>query len=141
MGNESVTLPAETPQEETLKEIREKQRRSRIRQLDAQKALHFMIFPALFVTLIFAYLPMYGLIISFKNYNVFKGVLGSPWARINGFEHFLDFFTNPQVWQVLRNTLALAFFSLVIVQPLPMIFAMLLNEIRIRQLLSAESCS
>ena len=91
-----------------------------------------MLFPAAITVILFAYLPMYGLLISFKNYNVFKGVFGSPWARNGGFEHFVDFFSNPQVWQVLRNTLALAFFSLVVVQPLPMVFAVLLNEIRSR---------
>ena len=91
-----------------------------------------MILPAVITVFVFSYMPMYGLIIAFKNFNVFKGVLGSPWARHNGFEHFIDFFNSASVWNVLRNTLALAFLSLVFVQIPPMIFAILLNEIRSR---------
>jgi putative aldouronate transport system permease protein len=63
---------------------------------------------------------------------VFKGVWESPWARNNGLEHFIDLFSSPQVWGVLRNTLVLALLSLVFVQIPPVLFAMLLNEIRAR---------
>ena len=106
-----------------------KERGKGLQKLLAQKSLHFMILPALLVVLLFSYLPMQGLVVSFKNYSVFEGIWGSPWARNHGFEHFLDFFKTPAVWQVVRNTLALAFFSLLIVQTLPVVFAILLNEI------------
>lgn len=91
-----------------------------------------MILPALLAVLLFNYLPIYGLIIAFKNFNVFEGVLDSPWARDRGFEHFIDFFNSAQVWNVLRNTVVLAGLSLVFVQVPPMIFAILINEVRIR---------
>ena len=113
--------------------LRQRQRSIFLRSLNSEKVMHFMILPAFVVVLLFAYLPMYGLLTAFKNYDVFKGVWGSPWARNNGFEHFKDFLSSPNVWYVVRNTLVLAGLSLAIVTPLPVFFAMFLNEIRSRQ--------
>lgn len=92
-----------------------------------------MILPLLAAVIVFNYFPIYGLLIAFKNYNVFKGVLASPWAHYGGFEHFRDFFVAPDVWRVLRNTLALASLSLIFVQIPPVIFAILLNEVQSRR--------
>ena len=103
-----------------------------LRKAYGERVLHFMILPGLAATIIFNYLPLYGLVTAFKNYSVFKGIWDSPWARNNGLEHFVDFFKSAQVWQVLRNTVALAFLSLIFVQFPPVAFAMLLNEIRNR---------
>lgn len=98
-------------------------------QLIDQRMLHLMLLPAFVVVALFQYLPIQGLVISFKNFDVFKGIWDSPWARNNGLEHFRDFFATPAVWWVLRNTLALAFLSLVVVSPLAVVFAILVNEI------------
>lgn len=132
MSTESNILVENEKDREAVKEIHKAQHQKWIQQFDAQKVLHFMILPSLLVVLLFQYFPIQGLIISFKNYSVFQGIWGSPWARNSGFEHFLDFFKNPAVLRVVRNTLALAFFSLAIVTPLPVIFAILLNEIQNR---------
>jgi len=133
MGAELDILVGNQQDKEVTKESPKAEHKKWVRQLDAQKVLHFMILPSLLVVLLFQYLPIQGLIISFKNYSVFEGIWASPWARNQGFEHFLDLFENPAVLRVVRNTLALAFFSLAIVTPLPVIFAILLNEIQNRQ--------
>ena len=95
-----------------------------------ERPYHLMILPGVILVVLFSYLPMYGIVIAFKNFSITKGILGSPWARNGGFEHFVDFFNAPDVGLVLRNTLILAAFSLIIVQVQPMIFAILLNEVR-----------
>jgi len=102
------------------------------RQFRAQRYLHFMLLPAVIMCFIFQYLNLYGILAAFKNFSVFKGVLGSPWARSNGLEHFIDFFTGPNVWPVMRNTLAVALLKLAFLQFPPVIFAVLLNEINNR---------
>jgi putative aldouronate transport system permease protein len=74
---------------------------------------------------------MYGVIIAFKRYSVFKGYMGSPWAEQWGFEHFIDFFTSPDAGLVIRNTVTIALLKLALLSLPPVILAMLLNEIRI----------
>ena len=100
------------------------------REFGKQRSYHLMIIPGIILVVLFSYFPMYGIIIAFKNFNVAKGIMGSAWARQNGFEHFIDFFRSPDVWLVLRNTLLLALFSLLVVQVQPMLFAILLNEVK-----------
>ena len=58
----------------------------------SQLSLQLMVLPAVVTAILFSYLPMYGVIIAFKNYNVFKGIAASPWAANNGFEHFIKAF-------------------------------------------------
>nr|WP_243647122.1 ABC transporter permease subunit [Scopulibacillus darangshiensis] len=86
-----------------------------------------MLLPVVAYFLIFHYGPMYGVQIAFKNYDVTKGFLGSPWV---GFEHFVEFFKSYYFWRLIRNTLLLSLYSLIFVFPAPIIFALLLNEIR-----------
>lgn len=76
---------------------------------------------------LFHYLPMYGAIIAFKEYDVVKGIAGSPWV---GFKHFADFFNDYYFSRLLRNTLVLSVLNLVWSFPLTIIFALLLNEIQ-----------
>jgi len=95
-----------------------------------QKMLHLMMVPAVATVVLFYYMPLYGLLLAFKNFNIVKGVAKSPWARNGGFEHFIDFFNSVGVGQVLLNTVALALSSLVFVQIFPVIFALLMNEIQ-----------
>jgi putative aldouronate transport system permease protein len=70
---------------------------------------------------------MYGLIISFKKYSVFQGIIKSPWV---GLKYFEQFFTSPDFWILTRNTFLLGLYSLVWTFPFPIIFALLLNEVR-----------
>jgi putative aldouronate transport system permease protein len=77
--------------------------------------------------LVFHYAPMFGIVIAFKNYDVFDGFFGSPWV---GFKHFITFLTGPFVWRLIRNTLVLNLYGIVFSFPIPILFAILLNEIR-----------
>ena len=66
---------------------------------------YLMILPAIVVTIIFAYLPMYGIIMAFKNFHPVDGILGSPWAANYGFEHFLNIFRDPEMLKAVKNTI------------------------------------
>ncbi len=94
--------------------------------------LYLLALPALAVIAVFCYAPMYGIIIAFKDYNVIQGIGGSPWADPL-YKHFVNFVTDPYFWDMLWNTLRLSLCSL-LVFPLPIIFALLLNEIRVKSL-------
>src|SRR5690606_20098019 len=77
--------------------------------------------------LIFKYVPMWGILLAFKNYQPFIGFWKSEWV---GFEHFKVFFQNPDFFMLLRNTLVLSLYNLIFFFPAPIILALLLNEIR-----------
>ena len=87
----------------------------------------FFLLPGLLLTIIFKYLPMGGLLIAFEDYNVIKGVLGSPWV---GLEYFRRFLSSPDFMNYLLNTLKLSIFGLLWSFPIPIILALLLNRIR-----------
>lgn len=88
-----------------------------------------MIFPGLLYFIIFKYLPMAGLIIAFQDYQPFLGILGSPWV---GLKHFIRLFTEPTFFMLLKNTLILFALNLVIFFPMPIIVALMLNEVKNR---------
>ena len=92
-----------------------------------QRYLLLMALPAVLWMIIFNYIPMYGIIIAFQNYRIIKPILGQPFV---GFEHFIELFTSGDFATVMRNTLGISFLRLFIGFPLPIIFAILLNEIR-----------
>jgi len=87
----------------------------------------FFLMPALLLTIIFKYVPMGGLLIAFKDYNVVKGVLGSPWV---GLEYFKRFLSSPDFMNYLMNTLKVSIYGLLWGFPVPIILALLLNRIR-----------
>lgn len=88
--------------------------------------LYLMLVPGLLFLLLFKYTPMYGLIIAFMDFNIFKGISGSDWA---GLKHFANLFTNTQFINVLTNTLLISIYKLVFLFPAPIIVAILMNEI------------
>lgn len=92
------------------------------------KWLYVMIAPGLLYFIIFKYLPMYGLIISFQNYKPYQGIMGSEWV---GLEHFKRLFTEPEFLNILMNTLILFALNIFIYFPIPIILALMLNELRI----------
>ncbi|MDB5084213.1 MAG: protein lplB [Bacilli bacterium] len=89
--------------------------------------LYVMLLPGVGFFLLFKYLPMYGVIISFQNYMPFLGILGSKWV---GLLNFHNFFNDPSFWQLFRNTFILAIYNLVFFFPMPIILSLILNEIR-----------
>lgn len=88
--------------------------------------LYVLLLPGLIYLLIFSYGPMYGIQIAFKDYRVSKGIWGSPWV---GLKHFITYVTYPKFWSMMRNTLSISLYGLALF-PAPIIFALLLNEIR-----------
>ncbi len=91
------------------------------------KWLYFLAIPIFLYFLIFHYLPMFGLVISFQDFKPQRGVLGSEWV---GFKNFADFFGGPNFWTILRNTLVISGLGMAVSFPLTIIYALMLNEIR-----------
>lgn len=89
------------------------------------RQLYLLLLPALIYVLVFSYGPMYGIQIAFKNYKGALGIWRSPWV---GFKHFIDFFTGFYFWDLLRNTLVLSMYNLLMSFPIPIIVALILNE-------------
>lgn len=93
-----------------------------------QWALQSMIIPGVLFILVFTFIPLYGVIIAFKDYNVvtgISGILSSEWV---GLDNFKEFVTDINFWNMLRNTLGINILSLCINFPITIIFALLLNE-------------
>lgn len=89
--------------------------------------LYAMLLPGIVYFIVFKYLPMWGLVISFQNYHPFLGILKSEWV---GLEHFTRFFGERSFWQLMRNTFLLALYNIVFFFPFPIFLAILLNELR-----------
>jgi putative aldouronate transport system permease protein len=91
------------------------------------KYLYLLFLPVLVWYILFRYVPMYGIIIAFKNYNVFTGIGKSPWV---GFLYFKQFFESVFFWRLLRNTFLISIYGLVFGFPAPIILALLFNELK-----------
>ena len=89
--------------------------------------LYLLMLPGFVYFIVFKYLPMWGIVISFQNYVPFSGVMGSEWVGLKWFEYFFKF---PSWTRYLTNTLILSFMNLVFYFPAPIILALLLNEMR-----------
>jgi putative aldouronate transport system permease protein len=98
-----------------------------LKDLKINFELYLMIIPVVVYFIVFHYLPMYGIIIAFKNFNGIEGILGSPWV---GFEHFERFFRSYNFWALLKNTLGISLYSQIVNFPAPIILAIMLNEIK-----------
>ncbi|RAV10938.1 ABC transporter permease [Paenibacillus contaminans] len=86
-----------------------------------------MFAPVILFYLLFKYLPMFGVVIAFKDYNFIQGIMNSPWV---GWKHFRMLFDNPQSLEIIRNTFVLGLLSIFVGFPFPIILAILLNELR-----------
>lgn len=86
--------------------------------------LYVMIAPVAVYYIVFAYTPMYGILLAFKNYKVKLGILGSPWV---GLDHFQRFFSAYNFRQLIGNTVGISVYSLIIGFPIPIVFALMLN--------------
>lgn len=97
------------------------------RDLKKNRGIYLMAIPVLAFYICFCYIPIYGLQIAFKDFSLGAGIWGSPWA---GFKHFISFFTGPYFLRTLRNTLLISLYTIAVCFPAPIIFALLLNEVR-----------
>lgn len=89
--------------------------------------LYLLIAPAIILTIIFKYIPMYGAIIAFKDFSTIKGILGSEWV---GIENFTKFLSSPNFGTIFMSTLKLSFYGLILGFPIPIILALMLNQVR-----------
>lgn len=96
------------------------------KQIWRNRQLYLLMIPAVVYVLIFCYVPMYGVQIAFKNYRMSLGVMKSPWV---GFKHFQSFFKSYSFWELLKNTLTVSLYSLVVGFPIPIIVALIINEL------------
>ena len=96
-------------------------------ELKRRWQLYLMLVLPLAYLIIFCYVPMGGIIIAFKDYSIRGGIWGSEWA---GLKHFINFFNTPDFFKLLRNTLILSLYNLVITFPMPIILALAVNELK-----------
>lgn len=115
MGSETSTLTQRSSAKDRLKKIA------------SSWQLYVLILPAFIYFIVFHYGPMYGVQIAFKNYMPSLGIWGSPWV---GFAHFKRFFDSYYFWDLIRNTVGISLYSLIVGFPLPIILALALNEVK-----------
>jgi len=102
----------------------------RLKQAKKNLPLHLMLLPGVVLMLVFAYVPMYGIVIAFQQFVPAKGLFGNQtWV---GLDNFRIVFTYPKIWQVLRNTVWISIWKIVLSVVVPVVFALLLNEIRLK---------
>ena len=90
------------------------------------KYLYIMMLLPIIYYILFHYLPLYGVLIAFKDYKIAKGVWGSPWV---GFKWFEKFLADPYFWKLVKNTLLLNIYGLLWGFPVPILLALMLNEV------------
>lgn len=94
--------------------------------------LYLMLTLPMIYLIIFKYIPMYYVLIAFKKYSIVKPISEMPWAANHGFEYFIKAFSNRDFKYALRNTILLNLLDLIIGFPIPIIFALILNELRLK---------
>lgn len=99
-----------------------------IKDIVKDRWLYLILLPGVLYFIIFKYVPMFGLVMAFEDYKPHLGFMNSPWV---GMKHFERFFSEPQFWMLFRNTILLAIYNLVFFFPLPIVLALMLNEVRI----------
>ncbi|MFP5112422.1 ABC transporter permease [Bacillaceae bacterium C204] len=100
---------------------------SKLKKILSNYQLYLFLLPALVYFIVFHYVPMYGILIAFKDFVATKGIMGSPWV---GFKHFERFFDSYQFWSLIKNTLGLSVIQLIVGFPLPIFLALMMNQIR-----------
>jgi putative aldouronate transport system permease protein len=107
--------------------VKIKQRSPIMKDLIRDKWMYLMLLPGVLFFIIFRYVPMYGLIMAFQDYKPHLGMLNSPFV---GMKHFVRFFSEPQFLGLFRNTALLAVYNLAFFFPLPIVLALMMNEVR-----------
>ena len=104
--------------------------KSKKAEIKRSLSLYALMTPSLILLILFSYLPMYGIIIAFKDYNAVQGIWGSPWTKNFGFWHFIRFVTAYNFTSLIKNTLVLSLYSLVVNAICPVVLALFVNEIQ-----------
>ena len=109
------------------KRLRLEAKHRRWQEVIKHKYFYLMVFPTVLFFLIFAYVPMYGVILAFKDFNYSLGIMNSPW---NNFQNFRDVLSDSKFIHAFNNTLLISFGRLIIEFPIPILLAIMLNEMR-----------
>lgn len=96
-------------------------------KFDRDLPIFLILLPGMLLVLVFNYLPIYGIVIGFQNFSPFKGISGSDWV---GLKHFKFFLSDPDFWRVMKNTIIINVYNIIFGMPIPLIFALLLNELK-----------
>ena len=97
------------------------------RKIKSNIPLYVLLFPSIILLIMFAYIPMLGLVIAFKDYSPANVILNSPWV---GFKYFTQFFNSVQFGTTMMNTLKISIYSILVGFPLPILLALLCNQLR-----------
>lgn len=109
-------------------EMRNKTRNRLAKDFKRNKYKYLLVLPVMVYFILFHYKPMYGIVIAFQRYRASAGIAGSPWV---GFLNFQRFFKDIYFWRILRNTFSISLLTLIFGFPMPILLALLLNEVRI----------
>jgi len=133
LSNQSLKTKHNTEQRSVLQNNKQyfaqtggKMKKSTWKKIKKSKYLYLMMLIPIVYYVLFHYMPLYGVLIAFKDYKVAKGVWGSPWV---GFKWFAKFLTDEYFWKLVRNTLLLNIYGLLWGFPIPVVLALMLNEV------------
>lgn len=99
-----------------------------VRDIKKNKYKYLIILPVIIYLILFCYKPMYGIVIAFQRFRPNLGIAGSKWVGLNNFKRF---FSDPSFFRVLKNTFYISFLSIIFSFPMPIILALLLNEVKV----------
>lgn len=121
MGVQNIAIPQKAPRPKggTLRH-----------RIAGNWQLYVMLLIPVAITVVYKYIPMYGIQIAFRDYSASRGMFGSDWV---GFEWFRRFFSSPNCWRMIRNTILLSFFSLLWGFPIPIILSLVINQLRFKR--------
>ncbi len=108
-------------------QIMQTAKKKRLNSYKKNALIYVLMLPAIILTFVFQYLPMPGILVAFKDFNMLKGILDSPWV---GFKHIISIFEMPMLYNSIFNTLKLSVLGLIVSFPAPIILALLLNEVK-----------
>lgn len=123
MNNSNIVTAEKIP-------VQKKKGQSMLNYIIKNRYLYLLLVPGLVYLIIFKYVPMYGVIIAFKDFSFSKGIIGSPF---NNFKHFHTLFSSQDFYRILYNSVYLSLIKIVFAFPVPIIFALMLNEIGNKQ--------
>jgi putative aldouronate transport system permease protein len=118
---DSVNIVKSTPPKKPMDKI--------LGNLNKYKILYILLFPGALSYLFFNYIPIYGILVAFKKYMLLKGIFASPWAPDHGFGYFIMLFKAEPFWRSVVNTIILSGGRIIFIFPIPIILAILLNEL------------
>lgn len=98
-----------------------------VKRLKGQKQRQLMVLPGIIWLIVFCYIPIFWLVIAFKEYDITKSALEAPWV---GLKYFKEFLSDERFYTMLKNTVGIGFYKLIVAFPIPIIFALFLNEIK-----------